>query len=200
MFLFSYKAVKMKFTHSVWWIIHSRTHYPIFGSMASNGSLILIEEGPNQIFSCNRFLWQSSVTSSGKALLHAWLLSEHAPAPFPSSPVKTCNLKVLVPILSGYFLPLRDCSYLLYPPPPPQGSVWAANSLSVGLRRRNIISSLKVAPRSTRGKWGCVRTKISKPWLAKTGWTHGCSAYPCRIIRMTHNMIIATVIFHFWVT
>lgn len=108
------------------------------------------------------------------------------------------NLKVL--ILSGYF-PATGATF--WPPPPSstQGSVCTVNILSVGLRRRNIMSeSSSQATEGQRGKWGCVRARISKPWLAQTGWTNGGSGYSCRLIVITHNIIIAIVIFHSWVT
>lgn len=112
------------------------------------------------------------------------------------------NLKVLILILSGYFLPLRDCSYLLA----------HASLFDTGLSlhseyficgsqtaKHNVLTdSSSQATEGQRGKWGCVCARISKPWLAKTGWTNGGSGYSCRLIVITHNIIIAIVIFHSW--
>lgn len=97
------------------------------------------------------------------------------------------NLKVLIPILSGYFLPLRGWSYLLDPPPSATQSVHGKYFICGSQTAKNNILRENSSPvtEGQRGKWGCVQARISKPWLAKTGW----SGYPCRPVIITHNII-----------
>lgn len=116
------------------------------------------------------------------------------------------NLKVLILILWGYFLPLRDWSYLLAPP-----SLFTDTGLGLHgeyficgsqMAKHDVLTeSSSQATEGQRGKWGCVRARIWKPWLAETGWTNGGSGCSCRLIMITHNItgIIAIVIFHSWV-